>query len=193
MQNGNDMLLKKAQKGDPEAFNRLMETHERQIYALSLRMMGNSEDAKDCMQEAMIRIYRSIASFKGESAFSTWIYRITTNTCLDELRRRKNRAGTSLDSLLDDGWSPADPSEAPEESVLRHERQNALKNAIVSLPADMRAVIVMRDVEGHSYEEIADILDVNIGTIKSRISRGREKLKSIILQQRELFVGKSVK
>ena len=107
-------LIVLAAGGDPSAFNRLMETHERRMYAVALRMCGNREDAQDCLQEAMLRIYRSIGSFKGQSSFATWAYRITMNTCLDELRKKKNRQNTSLDSLLDVGWSPTDGDNAPE-------------------------------------------------------------------------------
>ena len=115
------------------------------------------------------------------------------NTCLDELRRRKARKVTSLDSLVDNGWSPTDTGDTPEEHGLRVEKQNALNQAIQSLPDDMRAAIILRDVKGYSYDEIASILDANVGTIKSRISRGREKLREILSKQSELFGRTAVK
>ena len=177
---GDELLLRRACKGDVQAFEELMQSHESRIYAIALRMMGNREDAQDCAQEAMVRIYRAMGSFKGQSALATWIYRITMNTCLDELRRRKARKVTSLDSLVDNGWSPTDTGDTPEEHGLRVEKQNALNQAIQSLPDDMRAAIILRDVKGYSYDEIASILDANVGTIKSRISRGREKLREIL-------------
>ena len=152
-------LIQRASDGDASAFNTLMGTHERRMYAVALRMCGNPEDAQDCLQEAMLRIYRAINGFKAQSSFSTWVYRITMNTCLDELRRRKNRPNTS--------------------------RQ--LQAFIRELPEDMRAAIVLRDIEGYSYEEIATMLDANVGTIKSRISRGREKLREKIASRPELF------
>ena len=184
---GDELLLRRACKGDVQAFEELMQSHESRIYAIALRMMGNREDAQDCAQEAMVRIYRAMGSFKGQSALATWIYRITMNTCLDELRRRKARKVTSLDSLVDNGWSPTDTGDTPEEHGLRVEKQNALNQAIQSLPDDMRAAIILRDVKGYSYDEIASILDANVGTIKSRISRGREKLREILSKQSELF------
>ena len=190
---GDELLLRRACKGDVQAFEELMQSHESRIYAIALRMMGNREDAQDCAQEAMVRIYRAMGSFKGQSALATWIYRITMNSCLDELRRRKARKVTSLDSLVDNGWSPTDTGDTPEEHGLRVEKQNALNQAIQSLPDDMRAAIILRDVKGYSYDEIASILDANVGTIKSRISRGREKLREILSKQSELFGRTAVK
>lgn len=190
---GDELLLRRACKGDVQAFEELMQSHESRIYAIALRMMGNREDAQDCAQEAMVRIYRAMGSFKDQSALATWIYRITMNTCLDELRRRKARKVTSLDSLVDNGWSPTDTGDTPEEHGLRVEKQNALNQAIQSLPDDMRAAIILRDVKGYSYDEIASILDANVGTIKSRISRGREKLREILSKQSELFGRTAVK
>ena len=190
---GDELLLRRACKGDVQVFEELMQSHESRIYAIALRMMGNREDAQDCAQEAMVRIYRAMGSFKGQSALATWIYRITMNTCLDELRRRKARKVTSLDSLVDNGWSPTDTGDTPEEHGLRVEKQNALNQAIQSLPDDMRAAIILRDVKGYSYDEIASILDANVGTIKSRISRGREKLREILSKQSELFGRTAVK
>ena len=177
-------LIERASGGDPAAFNQLMAMHEKRMYAVALRMFANREDAQDCLQEAMLRIYRAIGSFKGQSSFSTWVYRITMNTCLDELRRKKNRPSTSLDNLLDQGWSPSDGDNVPEHRAIQAETRKALVGAIRELPEDMRAAIVLRDMQGYSYDEIARMLDVNVGTIKSRISRGREKL-------REKLSGKS--
>lgn len=157
------------------------------MYAVALRMCGNREDAQDCSQEAMLRIYRALSNFKGQSSFATWVYRITMNTCLDELRRRKVRSASSLDSLLETGWSPADSAEGPEQHSLRSEQRRMLEKAIQSLPEDMRAAIVLRDIQGFSYDQIATMLDANVGTIKSRISRGRERLRENLSQQPELF------
>jgi len=176
------MLVGRAVKGDTSAFETLMEHHEGRIYAIALRMCGNREDAQDCAQEAMLRIYHALDRFKGQSSFATWVYRVTMNSCLDELRKRKVRAATSLDSMLESGWSPqATESDQPEVQALRGEQRDRILAAIASLPEDMRTVIVLRDIQGFSYEQIADILNANIGTIKSRISRGREKLREILV------------
>ena len=180
-------LIERASGGDPAAFNRLMELHERRMYALALRMCSNREDAQDCLQEAMLRVYRAIGGFKGQSSFSTWVYRITMNTCLDELRRKKNKQNTSLDNLLDQGWAPSDGENVPEKQAMISETRRQLSAAIQELPEDMRAAVVLRDVHGLAYDEIADTLNTNVGTIKSRISRGREKLREKLSKNRELF------
>ena len=182
-----NILIKRASQGDAAAFNELMGMHERRMYAVALRMCANAEDAQDCLQEAMIRIYRAISEFKFQSTFSTWVYRITMNACLDELRRRKSRPSTSLDVLVDAGWSPVDERETPEQHALRGEVRGKLARFIAELPEDMRAAIVLRDIQGLSYEEIADALGANVGTIKSRISRGRERLRDKISSHSELF------
>ncbi len=185
-------LIARAAKGDGAAFSELMAAHERRMYAVAFRLCGNHEDAQDCLQDAMIRVYRAISGFKGQSSFSTWVYRITTNTCLDELRRRKNKQNTSLDSLLDAGWSPADEYDTPERHALQSEKRREIEQAIAGLPDDMRAAIVLRDVQGFSYDEIASMLGANVGTVKSRISRGREKLREKLSQTLELFAQDDV-
>ena len=180
-------LIERASGGDPSAFNRLMEMHEKRMYAVALRMCANREDAQDCLQEAMLRVFRAIGGFKGQSAFSTWVYRITMNTCLDELRKKKNRQNTSLDNLLDQGWSPSDGENVPEKQAMLSETRRQISSAIQELPEDMRAAVVLRDVHGFAYDEIANALDTNVGTIKSRISRGREKLREKLGKNKELF------
>lgn len=180
-------LIEKAGRGDAYAFEQLISAHENKMYAVALRMCGNREDAQDCLQEAMLRVYRAMAGFKGQSSFSTWVYRITMNSCLDELRRRKSRTATSLDAMLENGFAPSDEGDTPEQSSLRSEQRRALEQAIAKLPEDMRAAIVLRDIQGCSYDEIAEALNANVGTIKSRISRGREKLRATLLTQPELF------
>lgn len=187
METDEKKLIERASGGDPSAFNRLMAQHENRMYAVALRMCANREDAQDCLQEAMLRVYRAIGSFKGQSTFSTWVYRITMNTCLDELRRKKNRQNTSLDNLVDMGWSPTDGGAGPEKQALMREMREKMHGAIRELPDDMRAAVVLRDIQGFSYDEIAQMLEINVGTIKSRISRGREKLREKLKEYSELF------
>ena len=186
-QSREEKLISRAAAGDGAAFSELMTMHEKRMYAVALRMCANREDAQDCLQDAMLRVYRSISGFKGQSSFSTWVYRITMNTCLDELRRRKTRNAASLDTMLEGGWSPTDGENGPEKQAVASEQRRVLDRAIAELPEDMRSAIVLRDVQGFSYDEIADMLEVNIGTIKSRISRGREKLRQILRENAELF------
>lgn len=182
-----EKLIGRAARGDVSAFNELLAIHEKKMYAVCLRMCGNHEDAQDCLQEAMLRVYSAISGFKGQSSFSTWLYRVTMNTCLDELRRRKAKPTTSLDTLLDSGWSPSDDYDTPEHHAIQRENNSEIQKTIRELPDDMRSVIVLRDIQGFSYEEIADMLETNVGTIKSRISRGRKKLREKILNKSELF------
>jgi len=182
-----EKLIERAAGGDGAAFSELMSKHEKRMYAVALRICVNREDAQDCLQDAMVRIYRSISSFKGQSSFGTWVYRITMNTCLDELRRRKSRQAVSLDNLVESGFSPSDNVNTPEKQAVSSEQRRVLDRAIASLPEDMRSAIVLRDIQGFSYEEIAEAHGANIGTIKSRISRGREKLRQILRENAELF------
>ena len=180
-------LIERAKIGDRDSFEYLVKLHEKNVYNLALKLLKNREDAQDCMQEAMIRIYRALSGFKGQSSFSTWVYRITMNTCLDELRRRKARKSTSLDNLLDSGWSPSDETDTPERHAVQSEQRRTIERAIADLPEDMRAAIVLRDIQGLAYDEIASALDVNVGTVKSRISRGRERLREKLSAHPELF------
>lgn len=182
-----NQLLSRAQKGDVSAFDDLMSTNEKQLFALCYRMAGDREDAMDCMQEAMIRIWRALKSYRKEASFSTWIYRITTNTCLDMLRKRKTRPSVSLDALTDAGFSVQDPSGDPEMHALTEAKRLALQAGIDALSPDMRIALILRDVQGFSYEEVASILNTPLGTVKSRINRAREKLRMIFFQNPELF------
>jgi len=187
-----ERLVEQALSGDGRAFEMLMEKHERKMYAVALRMCANREDAQDCLQDAMLRIYKALPSFKGQSSFSTWAYRITMNTCLDDLRRKKVRQASSVDQLIELGWSPTDENDTPERHADNAELRRSLSRAIQSLPEEMRAAIVLRDVQGFSYDEIAETLNTNVGTVKSRISRGREKLREILSSEAELFGIKNV-
>ncbi|MBQ1257540.1 MAG: sigma-70 family RNA polymerase sigma factor [Clostridia bacterium] len=187
MQREDDRLVEKALDGDARAFEILMEKHESKMYAVALRMCKNREDAQDCLQDAMLRIYKALPTFKGQSSFSTWAYRITMNTCLDDLRRKKVRQAQSLDQMLEIGWAPVDENNSTEQHLENSELKRNLSRAIQTLPEEMRAAVVLRDVQGFSYEEIANMLSTNVGTVKSRISRGREKLREILSRNQELF------
>ena len=187
MQRDDDRLVEMALDGNQRAFEILMEKHESKMYAVALRMCKNREDAQDCLQDAMLRIYKALPTFKGQSSFSTWAYRITMNTCLDDLRRKKVRQASSLDQMLEVGWAPVDENNTAERHLENSELKRNLSRAIQTLPEEMRAAVVLRDVQGFSYEEIANMLSTNVGTVKSRISRGREKLREKFLSKSELF------
>ena len=172
-------MIRCAQNGDAAAFETLVAPHETRLYQLCLRYTNQREDAHDCAQEAMIRIYRSLPEYRFQAAFSTWIYRITTNICLDYLRKRRARPQTSLDALSDAGYYIPDPKKPPEEALADQDRMAALQLGITKLPPKMRTALILRDMQGLSYEEVASIMRVNLGTAKSRISRAREYLRNI--------------
>ena len=174
-----DLLVHKAQKGDIEAFEELICAYEHRIYNIAYRMMGNPDDAMDVAQEALLKIYRSFKKFKNQSTFSTWIYRVTVNTCLDELRKKKKGFLLHLNDEEGSGKDIMDSSSdsLPEVSYERKERLKSLQKAILELVPDYRSVIVLRDIQGFSYEEIAEILHCPLGTVKSRINRARAELR----------------
>jgi RNA polymerase sigma-70 factor (ECF subfamily) len=198
MSTSEQILLERSKAGDIAAFEMLVEAYQKKIFNLAFRMIGNYDDAGDLAQEALIRVYKSIAGFKAQSSFSTWIYRITTNVCLDEIRKRKNKKVLSLDEEIhvEDGEMQRqiesdDP--LPEEVFEREELRQIVGDAIASLPEEQRTVLTLRDLQGLSYEEIADILDCPGGTVKSRINRARQALKNALLTKRELLDEEYVK
>ena len=183
-------LIRKAKQGDMLAFEELILKHEKIVYNLALRMMNHSEDAMDISQEVFLKAYRSLANFDERSAFSTWLYRITHNTCIDEIRKRKGKQTYSLEEDLEseDGSMQrqvADAGDTPEESLMRKEEKSEILRALDTLSEEHKAAIILRDVKGMSYEEIAEILDLSLGTVKSRINRARNQLKTEILKIRE--------
>lgn len=188
-----DMLnLKRAARGDEAAFEALISPYMDTTYRLCLRLMGNETDAADMAQEALVRAWRSLSTYKAQSRFSTWLYRITHNVCLDELRRRKIRQTESLQELHEAGFDPADKAATPEIAVENKDMREQLIRAIGSLNEEHRAAIVLRDVHGLSYEEIASVLDMNLNTVKSRIARARTNLRSILSKEAELFTRSNV-
>ena len=184
-------LIHSAQKGDVDAFNRLVLVYQHQVYNLAYRIMGEEAAAADAAQEAFISAYHHLKSFRGGS-FKSWLLRIVTNACYDDLRKRKRRPATSLEDLVSDenGEGEFDiPStaEGPETVVQRHEMAALLQQAITTLPDDQRIVLVLSDVQGMSYEEIAEITRSNLGTVKSRLSRARGKLREYLQARGELL------
>lgn len=182
-------LIRQAKAGDKDAFSTLLLAHEARMYNIAYRMMGNSEDAMDMVQEAMIKVYRSLGRFEGTAQLSTWLYRVTTNTCLDELRRRKLRKNVSLEEREEQG-APALVDSAfvrPEEAAENAERGRVLRQAMETLSPDHKAAIVLRDVQGMSYDQAAKIMDCPVGTMKSRVNRARSALREELQKQTELF------
>jgi RNA polymerase sigma-70 factor, ECF subfamily len=180
-----EILVVRAQKGDQAALAELITRYERKTYNLAYRLMGNHADASDAAQEALVRVYTRLHNFRGDSAFSTWLFRVVTNTCLDELRRRGRLRHASLDNPLpaEEGALPrqtTDEGDGPTERAERREVQAAVRRAINRLPDEYRAVVVMRDLHDLSYHEIAAVLGTSLGTIKSRLHRARQALRLII-------------
>lgn len=173
-----------------EDFEQLAQSAEKQVYLTCLRMMRSREDAEDAAQETMLRAYRAFSSFRSDSKFHTWIDRIAVNTCLDLIR--KKRATVSLDMLRDEGFDAPDGRESVYARFDSRERMRLLKEGLDLLPDDMRTVIVLRDMEGRSMEEIASLLSLPQGTVKSRLNRARKKLCQFLSQNAELFDHSSV-
>jgi len=184
-------LIQSARKGNLDAFNTLVLTYQHQVYNLAYRIMGEEAAASDATQEAFISAYKNLKSFRGGS-FKSWLLRIVTNACYDDLRRRKRRPATSLDELTDgeDGEAEFDvpaPDDGPETIVQRHELVGLIQHGITTLPDDQRIVLVLSDVQGLSYEEIASMTNSNLGTVKSRLSRARAKLREYLQGRGELL------
>lgn len=178
-------LIEASRQGDGESFNQLVRLYEGRVYNLCYRMLGDPDVAADATQETLLAAFRNLPRFRGGS-FRSWLLRIATNTCYDVLRVRKRRPTISLDSALaaDEAsttWmEPPDPGESPDDLVLRRELGVALQHGLNHLPEDQRITVILSDVQGMPYDEIAQITGANLGTVKSRLSRGRARLRDIL-------------
>ncbi len=184
-------LVRGARDGSLDAFNALVDLHQRPAYNLCLRMLGSSAAAEDAAQDAFLSAFRHISSFKGAN-FRPWLMRIAANACLDELRRRGRRPAVSLDAPVPGSDDPPDAPDAapgPEALALRREQRDAVQAALLLLPPDQRMAVVMCDVQGFAYEEIAEAMRTSVGTVKSRIARGREKMRRELGPQLEQIKG----
>ena len=183
----NEILFKKAQNGDVEAFETLIRGYEKLIYNAAYRMLGDAGDAEDASQEVILKVYRNLSACKASTAFKSWLFRIINNTCIDELRKKKGKSTLSLDVRLDDSDSRMEDfvlkdETTPESEFLRKDLSKNIQKAIDKLPPDYKAIIVMRDINELSYDEITEALGINIGTVKSRIARGRKRLRDELLE-----------
>ena len=180
-------LVSRARAGDTAAFEQLMLDSQDRVYTLCLRMTGNREDALDLAQETFLNAWRGLSSFQGNSSFSTWVYRLASNACIDFLRKRKRRQQGESPHSLDDEEAPlpepADPRGSPEEELERRELRRAVERGLQALPDHHRQVLVMRELSGMSYQEIGAVLDLDLGTVKSRIARARLALKKFLVQE----------
>jgi RNA polymerase sigma-70 factor (ECF subfamily) len=185
-------LIERCKTGDLAAFNELVKKYEKQVYNFAYRLTGNYDDANDIAQDAFLRVYNAIGGFRGDASFTTWLFRITTNVFLDDRKRARAHPHSSLDEYMDLEESSVarqveDPSPTPQAMIEEQERGQILESAIRSLPEYQRAMVVLYHTQQKSYEEIAEIMDLPIGTVKSRLNRARLALKEKLSPLRELF------
>ena len=178
--------IQRVLEGDNDAFGLLVEKYQTKVYNLALRMCGNEDDAFDLSQESFLRAWRSLGSFQFEASFSTWLFRLSSNICLDFLRAKKRRATVSLTMVSDEDEETQldlpDAGPTPEEAALAADDRRLLAEALNSLPADFRQIITLRAIDDLSYTQIAEILGIQEGTVKSRLSRARTALRNKLLQ-----------
>lgn len=172
-----------AREGDQGAFEELVRLYEKRVLALTQRMCKNPEDAAEAAQEAFFAAWRGLKNFRGDSSFSTWIYRLASNACVDLLRREgKRQAAVSLDDEELNLDLPS-PLPSPQEETERQELRERIEAGLQALPPEYRAALVLREIQQLRYDEIGQVLNVDIGTVKSRINRGRKKLRSFLLER----------
>jgi RNA polymerase sigma-70 factor (ECF subfamily) len=189
MQTDEASLIERSQRGDLDAFNALVLAYQGQVYSVCLRMLGSPQPAEDATQEAFIAAFRAVSRFRRGS-LRAWLFRIAANVCYDELRRRRSRPQVPLEASVGDerpAAEPASPDEPLEERAVRQELARCLEGGLASLPADQRLAVILRDVQGLAYEEVAEATGASLGTVKSRISRGRAALRDFLLAQGELL------
>jgi RNA polymerase sigma-70 factor (ECF subfamily) len=193
------LLINLSQKGDVNAFNQLVLKYQQTTYNVVLRMLGDRDTAADVTQDTFIAAFRAIQSFRGSSSFRAWLLRIASNQACDYWRRANRHPQDSLDTLMDED-EPHDVSLLnalitteqavnPEEFLLNHELQELLQQAIQELPLDQRVAVILCDVQGLSYEEIASSTQTSLGTVRSRIARGRKRLRDYLYKHQELLPG----
>jgi RNA polymerase sigma-70 factor (ECF subfamily) len=182
-------LIAAARRGDTHSFNQLVSHYQDMVYNVAYRILGDAQAAADASQDTFLSAYQAVGKFKGGS-FKAWLLRIATNSCYDQLRVQKRRPTSSLEAVYTD----SDPSshfvngrESPEDHALREELGQTIQRGIASLPAEQRVTLVLSDVQGLSYSQIAEATGASVGTVKSRLSRGRSKLRDYLLEQRELL------
>lgn len=184
-------IIERCKKGERDAFNMLFSKYQSQVVNIAFGLLSDREDAFDAAQEVFVKVYKSIKNFNGQSSFTTWLYRITANTCSDFLRKRQ-RGGSviSLNTSVEENkdFDIEDESASVDAGIEQTERQTAVRNAIRELSEEHRLVITMCDLQDMSYEEIASVLKIPPGTVKSRINRARSALKKKLSEKRELFL-----
>jgi len=179
-------LIAAARQGDTQAFDQLVRLYQGIIYNLAYRILGDEEAASDATQDTFLSAYRAIGKFRGGS-FKGWLLRIITNTCYDQLRRKKRQPTTSLEAVYLESAPPWAEDEEPEEHALRQELGRIIQRGLSTLPPEQRIALILSDIQGLSYQEIAEATGTSLGTVKSRLSRGRASLRDYLLAQGELL------
>ncbi|MGE5474974.1 MAG: RNA polymerase sigma factor [Ignavibacteriales bacterium] len=192
-----ETLIRLCKDGNLQAFEELIKKYESRVFNITFRILGNHSEAEDISQDILVKVFKYIKGFKEQSSFYTWLYRITVNECMDVINKRKKAVVYSIDAPIETendeiAREIKDNSESVEEKAERNELRKYLAEAINSLSSEHKTVIVLRDVQGFSYEEIAEIIKCPPGTVKSRINRARCELKDMLMQNRELFLSKTV-
>ena len=186
-----EITLRRAQKGDAQAFERLVSPHEQMVWRVCWHYVNHTEDARDCAQEALLKAWRSISAYRGDCPLESWLYRISASVCMDFLRKRKRRKEESADAMREEGFDPPDEAPLPDEAAQKKQERDEVRRAIASLPEDMRTVLILYALEKKRYEEIAVITGTAVGTVKSRLNRARQKLAQM-LPDREQSQERSV-
>lgn len=182
------LLISRARTGDREAFGGLVEQYRDNVYRLAYRMCGNAYDADEAAQEAFVAAWRALPNFRGDAKFSTWLYRLTTNAAIDVMRREKRHQTVGDGEMID----VADDADSPQETVERTEQQEAVQKALSTLSEEYREILLLRYMEELDYSEIAEVLQLPSGTVKSRINRAKAALKAALLKSGNIFGGASV-
>lgn len=184
-----DEQVRAAQGGNAAAFNQLVLRYQELAFNVALRLVGDADSAADVTQDAFLAAYRHLDQFKGGS-FRSWLLRIVTNACYDHHRSRQHHPTQSLDQLTEDStFDVLDPAELPETAILRREFLERLEAGLQTLPLDQRTVLVLYDLQRLHYEEIAQVLEITVGTVKSRLSRARARLRDYLMSHPELWKG----
>lgn len=173
-----DQLIEQTLSGESEAFGHLVRRWERQIYGLALRVLGHEETARDVCQETFLSAFRNLSKFRGDAQFSSWLYRITLNHCNTHLRRSETKTNVSLDEQLEAGVpEPTGSTELVDETINREQMAKHLRKALSAIPSEMRQVIVMKEYQGLKFHEIAEILNLPVSTVKTRLYTGLSQLR----------------
>ena len=173
-----------ARNGDQESFEKLVRLYEKRVFSLTSRMCRNSADAEEAAQEAFLAAWQALPAFRGDASFATWLYRLVSNACVDILRREGRHQVMAGPSLDDEESSPEPPDKSPSPHALaeRAELRRQIEAGLAALPPEYRQVLILREIHQCTYDEIAQICSIDLGTVKSRINRGRKRLRKILLE-----------